>query len=99
GTARAPFSGNVTDAFYTIHVNCLTVRGAHMWQYPVEEQRGVAMDVKWAFRTVFDLMNTGKLDVRPLISHIIRPEEALEAYAGLQHKQDEYTCAVIDWRL
>jgi len=99
GTARAPFAGNVTEAFHTIHKNCLTVRGAHMWQYPVDEQRGVAMDVKWAFRTVFDLMNSGKLDVRPLISHIIRPEAALEAYAGLQHNQEEYTCAVIDWRL
>ncbi|MEI6603196.1 MAG: zinc-binding dehydrogenase [Clostridia bacterium] len=99
GTARAPFQGNVTEAFHIIHMNSLTVRGAHMWQYPVDEQRGVAMDVKWAFRTIFNLIHSKQLNVRPLISHVIKPDEIPDAYEGLQHKQEEYTCAVIDWRL
>jgi len=98
GTARAPYQGNLTDAFHLIHTNNLTVRGAHMWQYPVEEQRGVSMDVKWAFKTIFELISSGKINVKPLISHIIKPEEAAVAYDGLQNKQEEFTCAVIDWR-
>ena len=97
GSARAPFQGNLTEAFLAIHMNCLTVRGSHTWQYPVDEQRGVKMDAKWAFRTVFDLINTKKLNVRPMISHVIKPEEAPDAYDGLQNKQEIYTCAVIDW--
>jgi len=98
GTARAPFQGNLTEAFSGIHMKCLRVKGAHMWQYPVDEQRGVKMNVKRNFSTVFELINSRKLDVRPLISHVISIDDVADAYDGLQNKQEEYTCAVIDWR-
>lgn len=98
GSPRAPFQGNLTEAFSDIHMKCIKVIGAHMWQYPVDEQRGVKMSCVRNFETVFDLIRTGKLDVSPLISHIIAPEQAPETYMGLRDKPEEYTCAVIKWK-
>ncbi|MBC8015406.1 MAG: zinc-binding alcohol dehydrogenase [Sporomusaceae bacterium] len=98
GTPRVEMQGNINESFYLAHTNCLTIRGAHMWQFPVDNQRGVSMSVNWSFKAVFDLISTGKLNVMPLISHVIKPEQAADAYHGLQFKQNEYTCAVIDWR-
>jgi len=98
GTARSPFQGDITEAFSIIHKNCLTMKGAHMWQYPVNEQRGISMDVKWAYKTVFELIQTKSIDIGPLISHVIKPEEVPVAYNGLQNHQEIYTCVVIDWR-
>ena len=98
GTPRAPVEGNLTEAFHTIHSNLLSVRGAHMWTMPLNKQRGVAKDVEWAFATIFEQIRSGALQVRPLISHIIKPDEVPAAYKGLKETPNEYTGAVIDWR-
>ena len=98
GTPRAPLDGDLTEAFKTIHMNLLTVRGAHMWTMPLNKQRGVAKDVEWAFATVFEQIRSGALQVRPLISHIIKPDAVPAAYVGLKETPNEYTGAVIDWR-
>lgn len=98
GSPRAPYQGDLTPAFWDIHINGLEVRGAHMWRYPVRPERGCGMSVAWAFETVFNLIKTGAMDVQGLISHVIKPEEVPAAYHGLQHKTNEYTCVVIDWR-
>ena len=98
GSPRAPVQGNLTEAFSLIHLNCLKVVGAHMWQYPVDRQRGVKMSCVRNFETIFDLIRTGRINVRPLISHVITPEQAPEAYYGLRDDQEHYTCAVIKWK-
>jgi 2-desacetyl-2-hydroxyethyl bacteriochlorophyllide A dehydrogenase len=98
GSPRAEVQGNLTEAFSLIHVNGLVVRGAHMWRYPVKEDRNSRRSVRWMFANTFDLIAAGKLHVRELISHVIKPSQAPAAYDGLQNKRDEYTGAVIDWR-
>lgn len=102
GSPRTPYPYDLTEVFKEIHLKCCRLTGAHMWQYPVQAQRGVKKSVAWAFNTCFDLIRTKKLDVTPLISHII-PAGNLEneitgVYDGLRNKPNEYTCAVIDWR-
>lgn len=98
GSPRAPLEANVTAPFDTIHMNGLVVRGAHMWRYPLHSDRNAPHSVDWVFATTFDLIRTGKLKVRELISHVIPPEKAPEAYDGLQNRRNEYTGVVIDWR-
>lgn len=98
GTPRAAMDGNLTDAFHTIHSNLLTVRGAHMWCLPLQAQRGVKKSVEWAFNVVLDHIANGSIQVRPLISHILKPSEVPEAYVGLKERPNEYIGAVIDWR-
>jgi threonine dehydrogenase-like Zn-dependent dehydrogenase len=91
-------NGNITEAFWDIHIKGLTVKGAHMFNCPVNEQRGVAFDVSWIFETAFDLIKNKKIEVSKLISHVIKPEQAEEAYIGLENNKTEFTCVVIDWR-
>jgi threonine dehydrogenase-like Zn-dependent dehydrogenase len=98
GSPRAPVEGNLTEILSLVHTNGLVVRGAHMWRYPVRGDRNVARSVEWVFATAFDLIARRQLNVRDLISHVIRPEEAPAAYAGLQSRPSEYTGVVIDWR-
>lgn len=98
GTPRAPMDGDLTEAFQAIHMKLLTVRGAHMWTMPLREQRGVPKSVQWAMRVMFDQIRSGTLHTRPVISHIITPDEAPAAYAGLKDRPNDYTGVVIDWR-
>ncbi len=98
GTPRAPFEGNITQAFHTIHSNGIVVRGAHMWRYPVRPDRNTRRSVSWMFGNAFDLIARGRLKVRELLSHVVKPAKVPGAYDGLMNKRDEYTGVVIDWR-
>lgn len=46
----------------------------------------------------FDWIRDGRLAVRPLVSHVIKPDGAAAAYAGLHEQADRYTGVAIDWR-
>jgi 2-desacetyl-2-hydroxyethyl bacteriochlorophyllide A dehydrogenase len=98
GTPRARHEGDVTQVLKAIHSQGLVVRGAHMWRYPVRGDRNVGMSVSWAFENVFGMIADGRLKVRPLISHVVRPEEVPGAYEGLDRDRMHYTGVVIDWR-
>jgi 2-desacetyl-2-hydroxyethyl bacteriochlorophyllide A dehydrogenase len=98
GTPRASYTVDITPVFTDVHRREITIRGAHMYRYPLKTQRGVPMSAEWAFGQVFDLIDKGKLKVENLISHVIRPDEAAKAYDGLQNNKNEYTCVIMDWR-
>jgi 2-desacetyl-2-hydroxyethyl bacteriochlorophyllide A dehydrogenase len=98
GTPRSPLVMDATSAFSAVHRNGLVVRGAHMWRWPAGELREVKRTVPWAFQTNFDLIASGRLRVRELLTHLIRPEQCPDAYRGLQDDPDNYVAVVIDWR-
>ncbi|MFW5864140.1 MAG: zinc-binding dehydrogenase [bacterium] len=97
GTPRAPHEGDMTVPFQDIHMKCITVRGAHMWQMPAMELVEQKCTVPWAYKTVFDYMLDGRLQVEPLRSHVVKPEEASKIYDGLQNDRETYTSVVFDW--
>jgi len=97
GTPRAPLTGELTDVFLDIHSRGLVVRGAHMWQFPAFDVRGVKKTVPWAYRMLFDWMKNGRLEVGLLRSHIAKPAEAPRIYEGLQNARDQYWGVVFDW--
>ena len=98
GTPRAKYETNMTSVLKDVHTRGLVVRGAHMWRYPVEADRNVPMSVCWAFETVFGMTADGRLKVRPLISHVVVPDEIPAAYQGLDQDRMHYTGVVVDWR-
>ncbi len=98
GSPRASFNADLTPTMRTIHTNGLVVRGAHMWRFPASEVRGAKQTVSWAYQTCFELIAAKKLKVRELASHVIKPEQAPEAYHGLQYDKDTWTGVIIDWR-
>ncbi|MNZ94283.1 hypothetical protein D3C78_1133860 [compost metagenome] len=46
---------------------------------------------------VFDLMAKHKLQIEPLISHVLSPDEAPAAYAGLRDDKEHYHGVLFDW--
>ncbi len=102
GSPRAPHEENVTDLLRHIHLwgdGCVTFKGAHEWRYPVK--RDPARQVKHSIERNVDillgLIATGKLHVEQLITHVLPPDEAPTAYAGLRERKDEYLGVLFDW--
>lgn len=93
----------VTDA--TVLINsilwkCLTVRGAH--EAFVEAELGgrgrwiTVQRRKWS--RLLDAIARGAIQVAPLISHVIQPAQAKEAYEGLCFQKDQWWGVAVDWR-
>jgi threonine dehydrogenase-like Zn-dependent dehydrogenase len=98
GSPRAAYDCNMTKTLRRIHQNGMLLRGAHMWQFPAMDVREVKHTVPNNYRTVFGMIADGTLKIKPLQSHVARPEQAAEMYDGLQNKRDEYWGVVFDWK-
>jgi threonine dehydrogenase-like Zn-dependent dehydrogenase len=78
----------------------LTLRSGSEWEIPRQPQAqppGI-----WSHQTntatALGWIADGRLQVRPLVTHRIRPEEVPAAYDGLLNRPDEHLGVVIDWR-
>ncbi|WP_284645438.1 zinc-dependent alcohol dehydrogenase [Paenibacillus silviterrae] len=90
GTPRTPLEGNMTELLADIHFRWLSLRGALNFNDP-DRLREIQ-------RTTFDWVQSGRLHIEPLISHRLKPEEALKAYDGLQNQTEEYIGVSLLWK-
>lgn len=100
GSPRGEFNGDITDVLNYCHLynrGCITFKGAHEWRYPVEPNEFVKHSLVRNSNIVFDLMARNKLQIEPLISHVLAPEQAGLAYEGLRNYKDEYFGVLFDW--
>jgi D-arabinose 1-dehydrogenase-like Zn-dependent alcohol dehydrogenase len=99
GSPRVAAEGNLTDIFNPIHMKMLTVRGALAANaVPLKPTPGFKLSFERNYRTAFELMLNKQIDASKIISHVIQPEQAEEAYHGLYYDKEHYRCVVIDWR-
>lgn len=100
GSPRGEYQADVTDIFNYSHLvgrGCITFKGAHEWRFPVEPDKFVKHSLVRNSRIVFDLISGGKLKIEPLISHMLKPENAPLAYEGLRLRKDEFNGVLFDW--
>ncbi|MFC5529622.1 zinc-dependent alcohol dehydrogenase [Cohnella yongneupensis] len=100
GSPRGVYQTDVTDVLNYCHLEnrgSITFKGAHEWRYPVEPDRFVKHSLVRNSLIVFELMQRQKLQIEPLISHVIKPEQAAEAYEGLRINKDRYNGVLFDW--
>ncbi|MFF2481737.1 zinc-binding alcohol dehydrogenase [Paenibacillus sp. NPDC058071] len=100
GSPRGEFQGNITDVLNYVHLDghgCLTFKGAHEWRYPVEPDSFVKHSLTRNSQIIFNLLKREQLKIEPLISHILKPEQAPQAYEGLRNDKDHYHGVVFDW--
>jgi threonine dehydrogenase-like Zn-dependent dehydrogenase len=106
GSPRGRYEADVTEVLNYVHLwgnGCLTFKGAHEWRYPVRQ--GALRDgdpqprhsLERNTRIVFDLMRSGRLQYRPLRTHVLPPSQVQDAFVGLRDKKDEYVGVVFDW--
>ena len=99
GSPRAAFETNMTKTLQHFHLfpHCLTLKGALEFTYPTHQQDFVKHSIERNAAIVLNLINEGKLNIKPIYSHKISPSEAQSAYDGLKNKPDEYIGVVFDW--
>ncbi len=98
GTPRAPLTGDLTAVLNRIHMEGISLRGAHMWRFPAAPQRGVQHTVADAYRQLFRQIGDGSLQVAPLRSRLARPDEAVACYRELEQQRDKTWGVLFDWR-
>lgn len=100
GSPRGEYQGDITDLLNYSHLwprGCVTFKGAHEWRYPLKHDNFVKHSLERNTRIVFDLMLSNRLLVNPLVSHVLKPAQAQQAYDGLRLKKDEYHGVIFDW--
>ncbi|KQX45227.1 MULTISPECIES: zinc-dependent alcohol dehydrogenase [unclassified Paenibacillus] len=100
GSPRGEYNTDVTEILNYCHLygrGCITFKGAHEWRYPTEPNEFVKHSLVRNSNIVFELMKQKRLQVEPLISHVLKPEEAKEAYEGLRVNKDQYSGVLFDW--
>lgn len=100
GSPRGEYNTDITDVLNYCHLynrGCITFKGAHEWRYPIEPNEFVKHSLVRNSQIVFELMIRNKLQIEPLISHVLKPEEAESAYQGLRNNKEQYHGVLFDW--
>ena len=97
GTPRVSVPGDLTDLLSETHLRWVTIRGALEWCVPMYPDIGNRTSQWSKQQTIFDWMARGQLQVEPLISHRLKPEQIKQAYDGLLNEPNVYTGIVLDW--
>ena len=101
GSPRGEHRANLTDFLNQTHLwgNCVTVKGAHEWRFPIQEDPNGQgrFSIEGNIRTILRLIEQGSLEIGPLLTHVISPSDAPSVYAGLRDHKESYTGVVFDW--
>jgi len=102
GSPRGEVNGNITDLLNKVHLcpQVVTLKGAHEWRFPVHsiENNFYKHSMERNILTIFNLIQTGRLKISPLITQTLAPDMAQSVYDGLKERKDEYMGVVFDWR-
>ncbi len=101
GSPRAAHDGDITGLLSAIHLRNLTLHGALEWSLPVIQPSGFhtrpIRNLTDKQRLIFDWIADGRLKLRPLISHVVKPADVASAYTGLMETPEIHTGVAIDW--
>lgn len=104
GSPRAPVEGNLTALLSEIHLRYITVRGALEWcppTYPPVSafgQRTMPITSLFDKQTmIFDWVQSGQMQVAPLVTHRLSPKQIKQAYDGLLRETETYVGVALDW--
>jgi 2-desacetyl-2-hydroxyethyl bacteriochlorophyllide A dehydrogenase len=100
GSPRGELQTDVTDVLNYVHLwgrGCITFKGAHEWRYPVLHDPFVKHSLERNSRIVWQLMQGFKLRLDPLVTHVVKPEDAVAVYDGLRQAKERYLGVIFDW--
>ena len=100
GTPRDEFNTDLTQVLRYCHIDgqgSITFKGAHEWRYPLEEDRFVKHSITRNTKICLDLLKKDRLHMRELISHVLTPMEAADAYMAVYRDRNAYLGILIDW--
>jgi threonine dehydrogenase-like Zn-dependent dehydrogenase len=94
-----------TEITQPVFSRYLTLKGGWEWGLPLHEcapDNPLEMlrnrySVEANYKYALDLISSGYVKVKPLITHRIKPEMIQSAYQGLLNLRNEYLGVIIDW--
>jgi 2-desacetyl-2-hydroxyethyl bacteriochlorophyllide A dehydrogenase len=98
GTPRVAVTGDLTELLSETHLRWITIRGALEWCVPMYPDIGTQSSQYGKQQTIFDWIRRGELQVEPLISHRIKPDQIKQGYDGLLNQPEVYTGVLLDWQ-
>ena len=98
GSPRESVAGDLTELLADVHLRLITVRGALEWIMPMYPDIGDRISHWSKQEMIFDRLQRGALQLEPLISHRMAPEQIKEAYEGLLRRPESYTGVALDWK-
>jgi 2-desacetyl-2-hydroxyethyl bacteriochlorophyllide A dehydrogenase len=98
GSPRAPYPGDLTPMLARTHLLAIKIIGALEWTFPIPtETERARHTIAENYRQILGWIQSGKLVVDPLRTHVLPPDRCQEAYQGLTHHKDDYLGVVFDW--
>ena len=101
GSPRGEHPADLTAFLNHIHIwgNCVTFKGAHEWRFPrAKDPQGFQKhSLQRNIEIILGLMASGRLQVAPLLTHVLPPAQAAPAYDGLRGRKEEYLGVVFEW--
>lgn len=102
GSPRGEHQADVTPFLSRTHLwgqGCITLKGAHEWRFPVRRDSSgwTKHSIERNIDILMGLIACGKLNVDPLMTHVLPPESCVAAYAGLREQPGSYMGVVFDW--
>ena len=101
GTPRGEVSGDLVPLLRSIHLadQNIQFKGAHEWSFPRyrSQTKNSQPSIEQNNEKLLRLLAEDKLVISPLLTHVLRPEEAPTAYQALRDRNENYLGVVIDW--
>jgi len=101
GSPRGEYQTDLTEFLQPFHLwkpnMDLTLKGSHEWKVPLYPQQGYKHSQVRNGRILADLMVSGKLKIKPLLTGVFKPEDCADAYHKLHKEKDHHLGAVFDW--
>jgi threonine dehydrogenase-like Zn-dependent dehydrogenase len=97
GSPRTDYLCNITEVFNRLHMKMITLIGAFNGRYPFYKQEGSRESIERNFASFTALVKKGSIEPSRIISHIVKPEAAMEAYDGLYNHPGSWYCVAFDW--
>lgn len=99
GSPRSSYQTDLTPVLRKIHlIENIRLKGALEFLFPTFQNEYNKHSIERNSAIIMDLMNKGKLKIKPFYTHLVKPKDAPEAYFGLKEKPDTYMGVVIDWQ-
>ena len=98
GTPRCDVTGNLTDVFGAAHRRWVTIKGCLEWNLPTEPLLEQDYCQHKKLDALFQWIADGRLTLKPLLTHVLPPEEIKAAYEGLLSKKEDFVGVVLKWK-
>jgi len=98
GSPRCEVEGNLSEVFNAAHYRWVSIKGSLEWNLPTESEHALAYSLQTRLAAIFSWIADGRLQLKPLITHVLPSQEIKTAYDGLLRKKEEYVGVVLKWK-